>query len=51
MDVTVCYRFTDENEVEITYRAVSDKDTIINLTNHAFYNLKGHGMAVSWDIN
>ena len=43
MDVTVCYRFTDENEVEITYRAVSDKDTIINLTNHAFYNLKGHG--------
>ncbi len=41
--VTVCYRLTEENEVEITYRAVSDKDTIINLTNHAFYNLKGHG--------
>ncbi len=36
MDVTVVYRFTEENEVEINYRAVSDKDTIINPTNHAF---------------
>ena len=33
--------FTDENEVIIDYRAVSDKATLINLTNHAYFNLGG----------
>lgn len=41
--VSVVYRFTENNEVELSYSAVSDRDTIVNLTNHAFYNLKGHG--------
>lgn len=39
VDVTVVYRLTDRNELEINYKAVSDKDTIINLTNHAYFNL------------
>ena len=38
---TVTYTFTDENEVVIDYRAVSDKATLINLTNHAYFNLGG----------
>lgn len=39
VDVTVVYRLTDRNELEINYSAVSDKKTIINLTNHAYFNL------------
>ena len=39
VDVTVVYRLTDRNELEINYKAVSDKDTIINMTNHAYFNL------------
>ena len=39
--VSVTYRLTDENEVCLTYEAVSDKDTICSLTNHAYFNLDG----------
>ena len=35
------YTLTDENEVVIEYSAVSDKATIINFTNHAYFNLAG----------
>ncbi len=38
----VVYRLTDENEVIIDFSAVSDEDTIINLTNHAYFNLDGY---------
>lgn len=41
VDVTVTYTLTDNNELEIDYKAVSDKKTVINLTNHAFFNLNG----------
>lgn len=37
LDVTVIYELTDENELVITYKARSDQDTIINLTNHIFF--------------
>src|SRR5690606_28634417 len=39
----VHYTLTDDNELQICYRAQSNKDTIINLTNHAFFNLNGEG--------
>ncbi len=42
LDVTVTYTLTDENALKIHYEAVSDKDTIINLTNHAYFNLAGY---------
>lgn len=42
MDVTVTYSLTDKNEIVIRYQAVSDKDTLCNLTNHAYFNLRGH---------
>jgi len=40
---TVIYTLTDANELRIDYRAVSDKPTIINLTSHIYWNLKGAG--------
>lgn len=41
MIVSVTYSFTDENELIIEYNAVSDKDTICNITNHSYFNLSG----------
>lgn len=41
--VKASYRFTDRNEIVIDYEAVSDADTIINMTNHSYFNLSGHG--------
>ena len=43
LDVEVCYALNDADALEIRYRAVTDKDTILNLTNHAYFNLSGHG--------
>lgn len=37
------YSLTDDNELKITYDATTDKPTIVNFTNHAFWNLAGEG--------
>ena len=42
LNVNVFYSLTDDNELKIEYRAVSDKDTVVNLTNHSYFNLRGH---------
>jgi len=42
LDVKVIYALTENNELIIEYSAQSDKDTVVNLTNHAYFNLKGH---------
>ncbi|WP_111977905.1 aldose epimerase family protein [Algibacillus agarilyticus] len=39
LNVSVVYTLTDDNRVEITYLADSDADTIINLTNHCYFDL------------
>lgn len=44
LTVVVQYSLTDDNELRIHYRAHTDKDTIINLTNHTFFNLNGEGI-------
>ena len=41
LDVTMTYRLNDENMFIIDYHATTDKTTIVNLTNHAFFNLAG----------
>lgn len=43
LKVHVSYELTSENELKIKYRAVTDKKTVVNLTNHAFFNLNGEG--------
>lgn len=42
LQVSVIYTFTKEHKLHIDYTAVCDQDTIINLTNHAYFNLAGH---------
>ena len=38
---TVTYTLTRNNVLRIAYRAISDKDTVISLTNHAYFNMAG----------
>ncbi len=41
LDVSVAYTLTEDNELVIEYHAVSDADTVVNMTNHTFFNLDG----------
>ncbi len=49
LKVMVTYTFTDENELILRYEAVSDQDTLCNLTNHAYFNLEGEGSGTVLD--
>jgi aldose 1-epimerase len=41
--IDVTYTLTDNSDFRIDYRATTDKTTVINLTNHTYYNLAGNG--------
>ena len=40
--IQVTYSLSENNELQLAYRANSDKKTILNLTNHTYFNLDGH---------
>ncbi len=43
LESTVTYTWTDSNELRIDYEASTDKPTVVNLTNHSYFNLKDGG--------
>jgi aldose 1-epimerase len=49
LQTTVVYHLSNDNEVVISYRAVTDKPTALNLTNHSYFNLSGAGNAYIGD--
>lgn len=49
LHVTVSYEWTDADELQLTLRAVTDKATVINLTNHTYWNLGGHDCGTMLD--
>ena len=42
-NLKVVYAVTDDQQLRITYEAVTDRPTVVNFTNHAFFNLAGEG--------
>lgn len=43
LEVEVVCRLTDDNSILLEYKAASDADTVLNLTNHSYFNLNGSG--------
>ena len=49
LDIHVTYSLTEDNELKIHYLASADQDTIVNLTNHSYFNLSGHASGTALD--
>lgn len=50
LEAAVNYALTDANELQIEYLANTDEDTIINLTNHSYFNLAGGGTILDHEV-
>lgn len=49
LDVEVRFHLSDDNEIEISYLATTDEPTILNLTNHCYFNLNGQDGSTVFD--
>ena len=50
LSAAVTYKLLPDNELEIDYRATTDRDTIVNLTNHSYFNLAGKGTILDHEL-
>jgi aldose 1-epimerase len=46
LDTAITYTLSDDDQIIIEYRAVCDKDTVLNVTNHAYFNLGGESNSI-----
>jgi aldose 1-epimerase len=49
LSIKVIYTITDDNSFKCEYEATTDKTTVVNLTNHAYFNLNGEGSGTILD--
>ena len=50
LQASVTYQLKEDNTLKITYKANTDKTTVVNLTNHAYFNLNGEGSVLDHQL-
>lgn len=50
LEVTITYFLTNDDELEIDYSALTDTKTVINLTQHSYFNLRGEGDILDHEV-
>ena len=50
LNISVKYLLTNEGALKIIYKATTDQTTVLNVTNHAYFNLKGEGSILSHEL-
>jgi len=50
LDVTATYTLMRDNSLRLQYRATTDKDTVLNLTHHSYFNLAGKGDILNYKV-